>query len=276
MSKKVTQEEFEKRVYDKYSDEYKVVGKYVYGHIPIKIKHKCGWEYDVDPYNFLSGHAKCPLCYKSSKSMDTSAFKQKVKNMFGDEYSVLSEYLGANKPITMRHNKCSCEDGYYIWETTPHSFIYNGHLCPYESHLYLDIDEIKKRLSKHHPNYTCLSEKYESGKPINVVCDKGHVYEVSLSNLSAGTGCPYCTNQRVLIGYNDLWTTHPHIAHHLANKDDGYKYMYGSKHKLDFVCPDCGTIIQKFPALLLSESGKVVCKCNDGISYPEKFFTSFL
>jgi very-short-patch-repair endonuclease len=42
-------------------------------------------------------------------------------------------------------------------------------------------------------------------------CKLGHEWEIS-PNGRRNRGCPYCSNRRVLAGYNDLATTHPHLA----------------------------------------------------------------
>lgn len=44
------------------------------------------------------------------------------------------------------------------------------------------------------------------------ICEKGHEWRASVGDRVRGTGCPVCTNRRVLIGENDLATTHPHLA----------------------------------------------------------------
>ena len=43
-------------------------------------------------------------------------------------------------------------------------------------------------------------------------CEKGHVWQSTVSNRFEGYGCPYCSNQKVLAGYNDLATTNPELA----------------------------------------------------------------
>jgi len=44
-------------------------------------------------------------------------------------------------------------------------------------------------------------------------CPKGHDYEAKVSNrTSRETGCPFCSNNIVLKGFNDLATTHPTLA----------------------------------------------------------------
>lgn len=43
-------------------------------------------------------------------------------------------------------------------------------------------------------------------------CDKGHEWEAAISGVSSGSRCPVCSNRVVLAEFNDLGTTHPHIA----------------------------------------------------------------
>jgi hypothetical protein len=43
-------------------------------------------------------------------------------------------------------------------------------------------------------------------------CSHGHVYEQQVQNRRRGGGCPYCANQQLLKGFNDLATTHPEVA----------------------------------------------------------------
>lgn len=40
----------------------------------------------------------------------------------------------------------------------------------------------------------------------------GHEWQAIVYSRKAGTGCPYCSNQKVLVGYNDLATIEPKIA----------------------------------------------------------------
>ena len=43
-------------------------------------------------------------------------------------------------------------------------------------------------------------------------CSKGHEWQASICNRSKGRGCPYCSNKKVLEGFNDLQTTNPTLA----------------------------------------------------------------
>ena len=43
-------------------------------------------------------------------------------------------------------------------------------------------------------------------------CQKGHEWEAKIDNRARGARCPFCTNKKVLFGYNDLKTINPEVA----------------------------------------------------------------
>ena len=85
--------------------------------------------------------------------------------------------------------------------------------------------------------------------------------------------CPYCTNRKVLVGFNDIQTTHPEIAELLVNEADKTNYTIITQTKLKFKCKICGKIYKTIPSYVSSDSCRF---CRDGISYPEKFMIGFL
>lgn len=40
----------------------------------------------------------------------------------------------------------------------------------------------------------------------------GHSFEATINSRTSGTGCPYCSGQKILSGFNDLASTHPRVA----------------------------------------------------------------
>ena len=44
------------------------------------------------------------------------------------------------------------------------------------------------------------------------LCKKGHSWEASISSRNKGSGCPYCSNQKILPGFNDLESQNPVLA----------------------------------------------------------------
>ena len=51
-----------------------------------------------------------------------------------------------------------------------------------------------------------------SNKKVWWKCNKGHEWQSKISHRNNGSGCPYCSNQNVLKGYNDLLTLNPTLA----------------------------------------------------------------
>lgn len=60
--------------------------------------------------------------------------------------------------------------------------------------------------------------KLYSHQKIWLKCDKGHSYEQVPYLKLKGIGCPYCSNNKVLEGFNDLKTTNPEILNLWDNK----------------------------------------------------------
>ena len=94
--------------------------------------------------------------------------------------------------------------------------------CPYCSNYralagYNDLATTEPQLAQEW-NY----EKNGSLKPTDVTsgshkivwwkCSKGHEWEESVKDRSSRNECPYCSNKRVLPGYNDLLTVNPELA----------------------------------------------------------------
>ena len=66
-------------------------------------------------------------------------------------------------------------------------------------------------------------------------CKNDHVYESSVDSRSRGTGCPYCSGNKVLKGYNDLVTTNPELAAQ-ADGWDPTSVMAGSNTIRPWMC----------------------------------------
>lgn len=115
--------DFEKDFYKIAHEEYSLLSEYVNSRTKIKVRHNiCGYEYWVNPNNFLSKGVKCPKCAKNQKKT-TEEFKKEVYELEDGEYKVIGDYQGKNKKILFFHNEC----GNYF-EMTPDKFI-QGHRC---------------------------------------------------------------------------------------------------------------------------------------------------
>lgn len=110
------------------------------------------------------------------------------------------------------------------------------------------------------------------------VCSEypNHKWDASIRDRVRGSNCPYCANRKILIGFNDMWTTNPKLASLLADEEDGYKYMQFSHTKLNWKCNNCDVIIFKKAISDINIYGLSCSMCSDGIKYPEKVMREIL
>jgi len=72
-------------------------------------------------------------------------------------------------------------------------------------------------------------------------CSKGHSWQATMQHRTNknATGCPFCSNQKVLKGYNDLQTIYPGLAKQWAwemNENSPTEYTSKSYHKVWWKC----------------------------------------
>lgn len=107
-------------------------------------------------------------------------------------------------------------------------------------------------------------------------CEQGHEWETMVVNrTNMRSNCPYCSNKRVLKGYNDIATTHPHFIKYFASEEDTYTHTYSSGKRVELKCPNCG-YKKQMGINKLTHQGFSCDLCSDGISYPEKIMSSVL
>lgn len=193
MPKKLSHKEFLERVYNVYKDEYTVIGKYIKSDIPIEIKHNvCNKIWKPLPYNFLAKKSKCPYC-AGNKKLTNEEFLNKVKNLVGDEYTVLEKIKNVDTKILFRHNICKTE-----FSMAPKYFLKGNSRCPLcqpGKTNKLTLDLVKKRIKDLGNNeYILIDENYVNiDTPILLMHKKcKNEYKVSLNNFQHGERCPFC------------------------------------------------------------------------------------
>lgn len=139
----------------------------------------------------------------------------------------------------------------------------------------LTNDEFRQKLYEKNPKIKTNDLYRGYNSRMNFYCELGHNWDMLAGNALQGCGCPYCSGQRILIGFNDLWTTHPDIAKLLTNPNDGYTHSKGSVSKLDFTCPDCGCVSKHIIHNVI-QNGLSCPRCSDGISFANKFMFNML
>lgn len=98
----------------------------------------------------------------------------------------------------------------------------NGNNCPYCSGRYAvkgknDLQTVNPTIAKEwcyekNIGLTPADVLPNSGKKVWWKCKKGHNWQTTVYDRSKGNGCPYCSGQRILKGFNDLQTVNPALA----------------------------------------------------------------
>lgn len=123
----ITHRQFVEIIQNETHGEYEVLSEYRNTRTPVKILHKtCGRMWDCNTREFRKG-TRCPYC--SGLRLKThEEFLTEVKELAGDEYIVLSNYVNGHTKMTFRHNSKNCQ--YHTFEKTPNKFLHRSHICP--------------------------------------------------------------------------------------------------------------------------------------------------
>lgn len=108
----------------------------------------------------------------------------------------------------------------------------------------------------------------------------GHEWQAVVSSRATGTGCPYCSNVRVLTGYNDFETIFPEIAqewHPTKNGDLTPKNVVAkSNKKVWWQCHVCGNEWEAAVSKRALGQGCPLCAQWIRTSFPEKAIAFYL
>lgn len=98
----------------------------------------------------------------------------------------------------------------------------------------------------------------KSNKKVWWKCSKGHDFEGIIYNrVKQQSKCTICANKKVLSGFNDLATTHPHLAEEWDyEKNHPLKpsqIRYGTDKKYWWICPECHNSYEASPNIRASQ-----------------------
>ena len=283
MSTKLTHEEFMRRFKEKNNHDITILGEYNGLKTPIRVRcNTHNIEYNAIPAVLLRGSG-CEECGKEKISSlrlvthDDFMIRLMTKNEHVNSGNI--KILGRYEHFYSRI-ECKCMHCGHKWQTLAYS-LWNGSGCPecfrknFTPVMKLTNDDFLFKLSGLNNDIVALDEYDGINEHIRFRGECGHIWSATPRSVLNGTGCPYCTNRKILVGFNDIWTTRPDVAEMLKDPNDGYKYTCYSNKKVEFVCPLCGYGEEKIIANI-SKRGLCCQCCSDGISYPNKFSRAFL
>ena len=166
-----------------------------------------------------------------------------------------------------------CSKG-HEWETLIISRV-SGNNCPYcgNQKLLKGFNDFKTKnpeLAKEwHPikNGNLKPEDVISGshKKVWWLCSKGHEWETTIGDrTSGGNGCPFCSNNKLLVGFNDLKTKNPELVkewHPTKNGDLKPENFFPNSHKkVWWICPK-GHEYESYIIYRNNGTGCPICSC---------------
>lgn len=115
-------------------------------------------------------------------------------------------------------------------------------------------------------------EDFTSGSNVKVWwrCSKGHSWLAQIEKrFIYGHGCPYCSGNKVWQGFNDLVTSHPHIAEEWDREKNGSllpeQFSIGAEIRIWWKCKKCG---HSWNAVLYSRKNCGCPACANNILVP--------
>lgn len=119
-----TNETFKNKIYELVENEYTFLESYNGYDEKIKARHNiCGNEYEVAPHWFISGN-RCPKCQHRSYKKTTEEYITEIKNIWGDEFEIVSEYKNVNTKIDVIHKPCG-----KLFNVSPRGLLYGEVPC---------------------------------------------------------------------------------------------------------------------------------------------------
>lgn len=173
--KRLTQQEFEKRVFDVFGNRLIILGEYKNSRTKIKARcNVCRYIWETNPNTLQNGHG-CPLC-ANNLPKTTEQFKREVYDLVKDEYEILSDYKNTHEKILFKHNTCG-----EIFKMEPNAFL-QGQRCPVERYSKSSKSNI---ITQGNPN--------EKNKQLKEICDnEGYEIVKSYTNAQSNLILRHC------------------------------------------------------------------------------------
>lgn len=198
MSKKLTNQEFLRRVQSIYGDEYEFMDEYVSMYVKIRCKHiECGKQILVTPHDFLRGHG-CALCsdkkrLENNKNHNKNRFLERLLERSGGRIILMGNWTNSTEPTMFYDSECGT---WYkaIPNSVDKSFHFACPRCIVRSKPKDDKVFQKEVRELYGEEYTFL-EKYKNATT-KIECQHnicGYVWKIQPNNFLTGYGCPRCS-----------------------------------------------------------------------------------
>jgi len=181
----------------------------------------CGHSWKTTVRNRTKGHG-CPYC--------SGRFPLPGINDLETIFPILAHEWDYEKNVNLKPSDVKPRSNRKVWWRCKHGHCWKttvgrrveGTGCPYCSGRYSikgvnDLETLFPELAlewDHEKNGGLKPSDVKLGSALKVwwKCKQGHSWEAVIYSRNNGCGCPYCANQAILSGYNDLATQRPALV----------------------------------------------------------------
>ena len=211
---------------------------------------KCsrGHEWERDINNRTRGNG-CPYCSNLKALSGYNDLASKYPDLAKEWNCEKNGSLRPDQVVFASEEKVwwRCEQG-HEWQAIISNRI-KGHSCPYCSNFAVLVGF--NDLATTNPELVTEwdYERNKGLKPADVTagshkrvwwkCSKNHEWLADIKSRTSGNNCPYCSDKKVLSGYNDLLTIYPDIAAEWSEKNSVLpnEVIRGGEKKYYWKCP---------------------------------------
>jgi len=182
-------------------------------------KGKCGHEWETSPKARSAGEC-CPICSGARVAAGINDLESLCPSLaleWADKSILPSQVTpGSHKKVLWR-----CSRG-HEWTAEIKSRALGGNGCPYCTHNkvlagfndFASLFPAEAEDWDYEKNGSLTPEQVTafSNRKVWWRCGRGHSFDMRIADRAKGHGCPYCNDNKLLPGFNDLKTVRPDIA----------------------------------------------------------------
>lgn len=251
---------------------------------------ECNHEWQAEIGNRTASKSNCPYCSGNAVLAGFNDLVTTHPDLAKEWHPNLNAEItpkhissGSNKKVWWQGEYCKHE-----WKTSTKTRVH-GSGCPICSGNKLELGA--NDLSSQNPQLTFQWHPKKNGplRPYEVTLHStkkvwwlgecGHEWKTTVAERTRGRNCPVCANKKILVGFNDLVTTHPEIAkqwHPELNASlSPQEFSFGSVQKIWWLCSKGHPWLSSINQRSYSQSGCTVCPMGP-VSKAEQELADFL
>ena len=186
--------------------------------------------------NRTSKKSGCPFCANQKVLVGFNDLKCKFPEIAAEALFDASTVVFGSAQVL----EWQCAQSHPSWKNSVVNRTRHGQSCPYcAGNLPIvgetDFATTQPELAKEAHEWDPTTVKEQSHQRKKWCCTKhGHIWSAPVYSRTSGVGCPVCAHKKILVGFNDLATTHYELS--LEADFDATSVIAGTHKKMPWIC----------------------------------------